>query len=124
MNASTFYGPRKAREKTTACDIPSGSEDSDLSDSDDDYPPGTERIRRRTIKTSATFTLGLAARRVSLAMLGAAGSEGDEKTSAGRRKCRLRRRSGRATLDRSPVSEGINFSYKRWNQYKFLMQLA
>ncbi|KAH6942898.1 hypothetical protein HPB50_011523 [Hyalomma asiaticum] len=39
MNTSTFYGPRKARQKTTACDIPSGSEDSDLSDSDDDYPP-------------------------------------------------------------------------------------
>ncbi|KAH6937420.1 hypothetical protein HPB50_000107 [Hyalomma asiaticum] len=39
MNASTFYGPRKAREKTMACDIPSGSEDSDLSDLDDDYPP-------------------------------------------------------------------------------------
>ncbi|XP_037508969.1 tigger transposable element-derived protein 6 [Rhipicephalus sanguineus] len=40
MNASTFYGLRKAQEKTTACDIPSRSEDSDLSDSDDDYPPG------------------------------------------------------------------------------------
>lgn len=39
MNLSTFYGLHKAREKTTACDIPSGSEDSDLSDSDDDYLP-------------------------------------------------------------------------------------
>lgn len=39
MNSSTFYGLHKAREKTTACDIPSGSEDSDVSDSDDDYLP-------------------------------------------------------------------------------------
>ncbi|KAL1444408.1 hypothetical protein MTO96_029885 [Rhipicephalus appendiculatus] len=39
MNSSTFYGIRNAREKTTTCDIPSGSEDSDLSDSDDDYLP-------------------------------------------------------------------------------------
>ncbi|KAH6926384.1 hypothetical protein HPB50_017909 [Hyalomma asiaticum] len=45
MNASTFYGPRKARENTTACDIPSGSEDSDLSDSDDDYPPAPQTRR-------------------------------------------------------------------------------
>lgn len=36
VNSSMFYGLRKAREKTTACDIPSGSEDSDLSDSDDE----------------------------------------------------------------------------------------
>lgn len=37
MNSSTFYGLHKAWEKTMACDIPSGSEDSDLSDSEDDY---------------------------------------------------------------------------------------
>ncbi|KAH7937262.1 hypothetical protein HPB49_009853 [Dermacentor silvarum] len=36
MNSFMFYGLRKAREKTTACDIPSGSEDSDLSDSADE----------------------------------------------------------------------------------------
>ncbi|KAL1439209.1 hypothetical protein MTO96_001305 [Rhipicephalus appendiculatus] len=42
MNSSTFYGLRKAREKTTACDIPSGSEDSDISDSDDDYLRGDQ----------------------------------------------------------------------------------
>ncbi|KAH7961811.1 hypothetical protein HPB52_012244 [Rhipicephalus sanguineus] len=45
MNASTFYGLRKAQEKTTACDIPSRSEDSDLSDSDDDYPPANKVAR-------------------------------------------------------------------------------